>query len=298
MLPFRVATTVIAAISSVIVTGLFVSYSAVIAVAGETPAEDKSVKTVLHADLAGQVNPEGLMLSAGAYRRWNGKMDAAFDMPSSYFQTGFGLSVSPAYAKAAMHAEWQPALFATFRLEYDVYRFFGQYGALLSMPSADSKFGKGDVQALEGREEKAWGQRTLFQPTLSAKAGPVIIRNQTDLAYYRFSGIGPYFLDWEYDTLLKDNDFVAANRTQFLVKAWQGTGAASLFAGPYYEITHAVRADINRQRVGGLLYWVPADKLGESDRPRVYSQFGMNVQDRNRNGELYLILGVGFDVDL
>jgi hypothetical protein len=151
---------------------------------------------------------------------------------------------------------------------------------------------------MEGQEESAWGRRVLLQPTLYAKAGPVIISNQTDLAYYRFSGNGPYFLDWEYDTLLKDGDSVVANRTQFLFKPWKRGQEAMLLVGPYYEVTHARDADLTRQRLGGVLYWVPADKLGPFDRPRIYSQLGVNLRDRNRDGEVFFTIGVGFDYDL
>ena len=260
-------------------------------------APDANVRTTLHADLAGQVNPEGLMLFLGGYRRWISDRDHEFGMPSSYLQTGAGLGISPAYAKAAAHVEWQPAVFASFRFEYDLYRFFGDFGALLSFPSGDVKFGKREVDALEGREEKAWGRRVLLQPTLYAKAGGVIIRNQTDIAYYRFDGKGPYFLDWEYDTLLKDGDSVIANRTQFLAKVWEENGGA-LLMGPYYEITHARDADIRRQRAGGLIYWTPMNTVGSLERPRIYSQLGVNIQDRNRDDEIYLTVGLGFDFDL
>lgn len=264
--------------------------------AGE--ADEKKVQTKFHADLAGQVNPEGLQLFVGGYRRWISAMDRELGTPSSYLQTGMGLGVSPAYAKAAIHGEWMPAIFAKVRLEYDLYRFFGQYGALLSFPSAGSPFGRHEVNAMEGQEESAWGRRVLLQPTLYAKAGPVIISNQTDLAYYRFSGNGPYFLDWEYDTLLKDGDSVIANRTQFLLQPWKRGQEAMLLVGPYYEVTHAHDADLTRQRLGGVLYWVPADKLGPFDRPRIYSQLGVNLQDRNRDGEVFFTIGVGFDYDL
>jgi hypothetical protein len=281
-----------------IITGIFTLLWIGSASAGESDVSEKKIQSTFHADLAGQVNPEGLQLFVGGYRRWISAMDQELGTPSSYLQTGAGLGVSPAYAKAAIHGEWMPALFAKVRLEYDQYRFFGDFGALLSFPSADSPFGKHEVDAMEGQEEKAWGRRVLLQPTLYAKAGPVIISNQTDLAYYRFSGNGPYFLDWEYDTLLKDGDSVIANRTQFLLKPWKRGQEAMLLVGPYYEVTHARDADLTRQRLGGVLYWVPAAKLGSFDRPRIYSQIGVNLQDRNRDNEVYLTLGIGFDFDL
>jgi len=254
-------------------------------------------RTSLAVDLESGVNPNGIMLSPEIYRRWVYAVDKEMDVPSSYLQTGLRPGVSPAYGKLSAYTEWLAAIFAKFRLEYDLYRFFGTNGALLSFPSADSRFGRQEVEALKGQEETAFGSRVLFQPTLYGKIGPVIIANQTDLAYYRFNGKGPYFLDWEYDALVRDGDSVVANRTQFIVEAWKKGKDQALYAGPYYEITHATSAALTRQRVGVLAYWLPVPEFRSLDRPRIYLQAGVNVQDRNRQGELFLNFGIGFDFD-
>jgi hypothetical protein len=270
--------------------------------AASTPEEEPAastpkVQTTLTADLVALRNPEGVMLFVGGYRRWIQDMTVEV-IPSRYVQTGLGLGISPAYAKAAVSGEWKPAVFFKLRLEYDYLRYFGRNGGLLSFPTKDSRFGKREIDALEDKEEKGSGQRILFQPTLYAKAGSVIICNQTDLLYARYNGNGPYFLDREYDTFLKDGDLLIANRTQFLVQAWKGKGEAILLTGPYYEITHAGDADINRQRMGALLYWVARDISWGMNRPRIYALIGVNIQDRNRYDEMYLVLGFGTDFDL
>jgi len=250
---------------------------------------------VYHADLVASLNPEGLILTLGGFRRWSGPLDQEYGIPSSSNKLGFTLSVSPAYAKASAYDEWQPAIFAQVRLQGDLYRFFGEYGALLSFPSADSKYGKHEVDALSGEEETGWGRRVLLQPVLTAKAGPVIIRNTTDLAYYRFSGRGPYFLEWEYDTLLKDGDFLLNNRTAFLMATGKGSRSDTLLAGPFYEITHGSHADITRQRYGVQVYWTRPEPIWSFNQPRAYAQIGMNLRDRNRDNEAFFAAGVGFD---
>lgn len=260
----------------------------------KTSSSTLGTQTTFTADLAAMMNPDGTMLTAGRYRRWV-QETAEEGLPARYAQAGFGLGLNPAYARGSLHAEFQPAIFFNLHVEYDLYGFFGTNGGLLSFPDADAKFGKHELEDRKGSEETAMGHRGLVQPSFYAKAGPVLIINQTDLAYYRFSGDGPFFLDWEYDTLVKDGDWVTANRTQFLVPAWKGTGAAVLYTGPYYEITHAHDADLARQRAGALLYWVPADSLWGMDRPRIYSQAGVNIQDPNRQGEMYMALGFGVD---
>jgi hypothetical protein len=190
------------------------------------------------------------------------------------------------------------AVFAKLRVQYDLYRFYGTNTSLLSFPSGTASFGKGAVDALEGREEAGNGSRLLLRPTLSAKAGPVIIVNRTDLASFHFSGRGPYYLEWSYETLLRDGDRVIENRTDFLYQVIKGPGGASLLAGPYYEIMKTSAGDIKRKRAGVMAYWVPRELPGLFKRPRLYAQIGRYLQDRNRDGEYMAALGMGVDVDL
>jgi len=263
----------------------------------EVPPGKSDTETVLHADLVGAANPDGAMLVLGAYRRWIREFDKVHGIPSAYLQGGAMLGVNPAYVQASVYGEWMPAIFAQLRLQYDLYGFFGSNGALLSFPSAEARFGDREIDALNGQEESSLGHRILLQPTLRAKAGPLIFRNQTDVAYYRFDGRGPYFFEREYDTLLKDGDFLIANRTHVLYEAWKGKGDEMLLAGPFYEVTHAADAKLTRQRIGAALYWVPKERVWSLSRPRLYAEIGFNVQDRNRDDEVFAIFGVGFDYD-
>ncbi len=266
--------------------------------ADDVPPGKAPIETVVHADLVGAANPEGFMLVVGAYRRWISMFDKIEAIPSSYLQAGTMLGINPALAQASIYGEWMPAIFAQLRLQYDLYGFFASNGALLSFPSARSRFGNDEIDALKGQEESGLGHRLLLQPTLRGKVGPLYLRNQTDLAYYRFDGRGPFFFEREYDTLLKDGDFLVANRSHVLFEAWKGTANEILLAGPFYEVTHAVDATLTRQRVGAALYWVPKERLWSLSRPRFYAEIGYNVQDRNRGHEAFGVFGVGFDYDL
>lgn len=255
-------------------------------------------QTVFQTDAAGEVNPEGLLLLFGVYHRRTAAMDESLGVPSSYVQTGMGLGTTPAYGRANVYVEWLPAVFAKLRLQYDAFRFYGRNTALLSFPSADSPFGRRDVKEKEGTEEAAYGNRVLIRPTLFAKAGPVIISNQTDIAYFHFTGRGPYFLDWSYETLVKNGDHVWENRTNVLVQAWKGAGAASLLAGPFWEITHATAANLTRRRAGVMAFWEPQSMMTSPVRPRIFAQYGIYVSDRNRQGEGFGAIGIGVDYDL
>ncbi len=259
---------------------------------------DNEWRNTIQVDLYTRVNPDGVMLSLGGYRRLiTGKRQAA-GLGLSYLQGGFALGVNPAYGQVSLYLESMPAIFAKLRLQYDLYRFFGTNGSLLSFPDANARFGKAQIDALSGKEESGFGHRLMFQPTLFAKQGSVVFRNQTNLDYYFFDGKGPYFYEWEYDTLLKDGDLLLDNHSSLLYEAWNGRDSSSFLCGPFYEITHAVGANLTRQRAGGELIWEPVRSLWSLNRPRIYSQVGTNLQDRNRQGEVFVTVGLGFDCDL
>ncbi len=255
-------------------------------------------RDVVEADIAAQTNPDGMAVSLGWYRRWGRAIDKELGIPSSYLQTGVGISTTPAYGRISLHGEWLAAVFAKVRFQYDQYRFYGTNTSLLSFPTGTAAFGKGEVDALEGREQAGNGNRILVRPTLYAKAGPVILMNQTDLAYFHFTGAGPYFLEWTYETLLKDGDHVVENRTNVLYPFLQGPGDVSLLAGPYFEIMHTGAADLTRKRAGVMASWVPWGSIGPLMRPRFYGQVGYYLQDRNRDGEYTAAFGMGCDLDL
>jgi hypothetical protein len=264
---------------------------------GRTGRAGGATETVVSADLAGQENPKGLVLSVGAYRRWVHDRDRELGVPSSYLQAGVGALTSPGYGRVSAHGEWLPVIFAKLRVQYDVYRYYGNYAALLSFPSADAKFGREEIAAREGTEETGHGTRVLIRPTLMAKAGRVVITNQTDVAYFRFSGRGPYYLEWTYETLMKNGDQVIENRTNLLFEAWRGPGGAFLLTGPYYEIMRASADNLDRVRSGIMVFWEPRPAPVMQYRPRFYAQVGWYLRDPNRDGTMTAAAGMGFDLD-
>ncbi len=266
-----------------------------LALAGE---EASPVKTTVEVDVVGADNPNGLLGVVGASRRWTlaGEPDASL---SPYLLTGLSLGSSPAYARGNGYAEWMPHGAFQVRAQYNLYRYYGnESSALLSFDSGDAPFGDDEVRDREDTAETAWGQRFLLSPVLRVKLGPVLLRNVTDIAWFRFSGQGPYFLEWEYDTLLKDGDWLVADSLQALVKLWQGAGEAALYAGPCFEIAHAGAAGITQERAGLVATWTAPNQLGPLRRPRTFLQAGMHLRDPNREGELFVVAGVGFSLDL
>lgn len=249
-------------------------------------------------DMAGRLNPKGFGVSGRIKYRNIYRYSEEYDTASSYWQTGAGINLSPAYGQAEAHVEWMPWIFLSLRGQYDYYRYFGAFGSLLSFNSSKAPFGD-DVVDNRSDEETGSGQRLMFRPTIQGKIGKVIFRNQTNLAYYTFSGKGPYFLEQEYYVLMKDGDSLLDNQTQFLYQAWQGQGKDQmLLAGPYYEVTRARSARVTQKKIGGLLYWVPKESMWGLNRPRIAMQAGYHLQDPNRKGQMFIAIDLGFDIDL
>lgn len=250
----------------------------------------------IYGDLGGKINPRGLAFLGGVKYRNSYRYDAKYDAISSYWQTGIGLAISPAFMQAGVHAEWMPWLFLQMRVQYDYIEYLGINDGLLSFPSANSPYGD-EVRKDRHDEEKTHGSRIMFQPTLQGKVDRFIIRNQTDLAYYTFAGRGPYFLELWYNTLMKDGDYLVANRTQFLYTFLDSKGK-KLLAGPYYEVTRAFDAQLTQQKLGVALYWEPASSLFHISHPHLGVMSGYHLEDPNRQGQFYLMVGAGFEFDL
>ena len=101
-----------------------------------------------------------------------------------------------------------------------------------------------------------------------------------------------------YDTLLKDGDFLIANRTFILYEIYKKSHSETLLAGPYYEVTRADESQITQQKIGAALYWTPADSLWHLNSPKLVAVAGYHFQDPNRQGSLFLLIVVGFEYNL
>lgn len=244
----------------------------------------------------GGSNPDLLALRLGTFLRRSFAAGDGSLSEGRYVELGGQLALNPAYAQASLQLEFVPLAPLRLRLSYDVFAYQGRAGALLSFADPGASFGRRARDALDGEEVRAWGQRVLLQPTLRLRLGPLLLINETDLAAYLLPE-GPYVLEQEYDTLLEsDFDLLLANRARALYELWDGPGEATLLCGPQYEVVHARSASLTRQRVGGLLYFVPCERLGRLRRPRLYVWGGATLQDPSRAGEGFVVVGIGFDL--
>lgn len=254
-------------------------------------------RVFLSTDLIATYNALGIGLFNLLIDRRVYEVDTDYGMEWAYWQTAVGLMVSPAYAQASMHVEWQPAGFLQLRADYSLFAFFGMQGGLHGLETPDEPYDIDRDSSLPGSDKAALGHRGLLRPVLAAQVGPIILRNQTDLALYSVDTTSPYFYEMEYDFLLKRTDLLVMNQTQLLVQAWKARREAMLLAGGIYDVTYALESDIRRQRAGAAVVWQPVDPWGPLDRFRVYLIAGWILEDPNRENEPFLILGVGTDKD-
>jgi hypothetical protein len=280
-------------------TAFFAIASALPASGADPSAEPKAVRTTLTTDLYARAAPNGVMLSVGLVRHWNETDGDSALLRGRYAELGAAVGSNPAYAQASAFGEWVPIAPLQLRAQCDLLGFYGKNGALLQFPSASSPFGDSQVKALSGTEQSGVGYRLLAMPVLRLLLGPVLLRNETDLAWYRLSGKEGWYYEWEYDTLLAGkSDFIVSDRFAVLARLWHGAGESALLAGPAYEVTHAAKAGLTRQRVEGIVFWSPAERLGSIARPRLLAILGVNIEDPNREGEVFAVTGVGGDLDL
>ncbi len=254
-------------------------------------------RVFLSSDLIATYNALGVALFNVLIDRHVYEVDPDYGIEWAYLQTGVGLTICPAYTQASMHVEWQPAAFFQIRADYSLFGYFGTQGGLRGFATGDEPYDVDRDSSLPGTDKASLGHRGLLRPVLAAQFGPVIIRNQLDLALYSVDTDEPYFYELEYDYLLKRTDLLIMNQTQLLFQVWKAPREATLMVGGMYDVSTSMETEIRRQRAGAAIVWQPKDPWGALDRFRVYLVGGWIIEDPNRENEPFLILGVGTDKD-
>lgn len=247
-----------------------------------------------YADVILGANPEAVMVVVGANYQVVKRIDKNHDIPSNAWKIGGNIGINPAYGQFSFYGEWQPFIFLSLRMQYDYFSFLGQHGGLLSFSSANLPFGNDVLNERSGDEERAKGDRLMFRPSLRAKIGRMLLRNETMLARYHFSGKGPYYFEQEYDTLLTDGDILKANDFSVLYEFIPNRKNILLFTGPYYEWVHANSSGLTRRRLGISIFWSKSEGKYFVTQ-RIYSRIGFNLEDRNRDNTGFAIIGFGMD---
>lgn len=233
--------------------------------------------------------PDGLQIN-GAYSLRKVLSGPSAD-PYAYVQLGAVVASTPAYAFGGLFVEAQPAPFLVLRAERSALRFFGTAGCLLSFPTASAPFGDDAVKARKGQEERTNGTRTLLQATPQVQFGQVVLRHQASFGWWQFGGRGPWFYEYENDTLLRDHDRTSDQQSFAL---WESEwGALKSYCGATWQVTRASDAGLVRKRIGLVLSLEAKDGEGRWGKPRGGLILGRNQADPNRKGEIYATCSLG-----
>lgn len=256
------------------------------------------------ADLQFRHNPIGLMLANQFIWREHHDADGSVLYKGTYQQASFDLNVSPAFAEFGPALEFRPMNLFVYRIGYQALYFFGTQGYALSFPRSDSDFGEAVADRLEeeGAEESGIAHRLMVQQTTQVQMGKLVVRNQLAGYFHLFperNFEGPFVRERMLDTLQANYDAMIDNTAALLYQPWERGENARILVGPYHGFSYAVRAALARHRVGAVFLVIPRDVWGRSvHSPRFYVQGGVNVVDPNRDDEIFVQGGLGFDLRL
>ena len=243
----------------------------------------------LDVDAFGTKGPDGLQIN-GAYSLRK-VLSGPRTEPFAYVQLGAVVAANPAYGFGGLFVEAQPAPFLVLRAERSALRFFGTAGCLLSFPTASAPFGDDAIKARKGQEESVGGARTLLQATPQVRFGQVVLRHQATFGWWQFGGRGPWFYEYENDTLLRNRDRTSDQQTFAL---WESDwGAFKTYSGGTFQVTRASDAGLERRRLGLVLSFDYKEGGGRWGKPRGGLIIGRNQADPNRKGELYATCSLG-----
>ena len=251
-------------------------------------SEENQTTPYASLDLAGRYNPVGVALTGELGLRHVFRIDREHEIPAHAVALGVRGSINPANAQAGLVLHYQPVVFAHFELGYERYAYFGTNGALLSYPDDDADFSDATRTARAGEEERAGGDRLSGTVTLQLAAGRWYARQQTRWSWYHFGGEGPWYYEWEHDTLLRNADWVLSSKTSASFALWKGGQQQLLLVGPCHDVTRAFDAALTRHRIAGFGY-LQLGRHPRWGRPHVYAEVGTPLVDRHRRGEMYVL---------
>ena len=240
-------------------------------------------------DLFTSANPAGAAIRGKGFYRYTYSEDKSPLLNGLYTQGGIQFTASPAFIQTGLHIEWMPISIFQLRFQYDYFRHLGNFGSLLDFDSADAAYGDDVLKDRKGKELTSSANRYSIHPVLRAKFGKIIVRDSFDYYFYQIDKNRPYFL--------ARNGRIYSNR---LVSFYQLNfpRAKQTLVGPVYEYTRSVEAQLTRQRLGIMWFQSLTYFTKSLKNPHWYFQAAYNIQERNREDEIYFVFGAGTDFNI
>lgn len=279
---------------------LVVTSLAASAAAAQTPDTSWRATGLVHVG----VNPLQVLVAPGLEIQHVYHHDRSPLWDNLHVKAGLRVLGTPISPGAQLDLEWMPLSPVVLRASYTLLFFTGMslgLGPGLGFASADDPFDAGTLESRKGEEEAEIVQRAVLSLTLRARLWRMRATSEVALAGWYVPGSrGAFWYDLFHDSMVARGqvDGTLTSRSMLLLQAWQGQGAAQLLAGAINEYNLALRADIERDRVGGIVIYTPSDRLLGTDRPTIVLSAGATVLHRHRTNELWVHAAVVLGWDL
>lgn len=182
-------------------------------------------------------------------------------LDDTYLQAQGVLMVTPAFSRTGLELSFQPAAVFELRLGYQVVGYYGTFSAILPYQDPEAPY---DADARQGRDRTSgWGNRVSAQPTIRAKAGPVIVLGWTtarweDVHPARFDADLDYWYEPELGLMVERSDWTLDNNALVLLDP--ALDGPTLYAGVYGTARMSLGADDRSVRVGPAVVVMTPDE--------------------------------------
>lgn len=249
--------------------------------------------------LAGGFNQLTLALLAGLRYRIDQPRSDNVLLDNRRLEFGVELNVNPGFTSVGGYVEWTPLQVLVVRAQTDVYAHYGTYGAIMRFDQVTpATTFRDELRDVCAGCRAGFVQRALGRVALQAQVGPVVLRNQLDVAAYVLHGDEPFYILIEHDILAARSEIFVLDEVQLLLEPYRRPDRTGLYVGALYHFARTLRAQVQRQRVGLFGEWVFRPRLGPFARPRLLGLAGYHVEDRNRGGGFIGIVCMGSEFDL
>lgn len=257
-----------------------------------------------HALGGGTLNPTAAGLYVGVRYRDAYERSENVLLDNRYVDCGVDLLLSATF-RPAVFVEWLPLAILKLRLQYEFWVWSGAHLGLghgLTFTGEDAPFDPETLEARQGEEDPNVGHRLLLQTTVQLKIWRIVMVDTLDVAgwYVHGGGPGQYYYDSVDDNLIRKGAMDGTINNRLLVGAipWDGEGDAQLVTGPVYDYTRSISAGIERHRLSLLAALTPFHELWGVSKPTLILLGGINLEDRNRAKELFLLGGIRLEVGI
>jgi hypothetical protein len=317
------------------------------------PAEAPEQRVVINNLLVLRLNPVGLEYQMRiGYQRRLAELDNSEGRLFRDRFVFFGLApkLNPAFIKIGPSVEIQPLSILNLRVAVEYIGLFSTFGFLQSYASAQDDYPDKLLAACasadpgtraqcsyrneagtlvngadERRNYSTSGLHFMFEPLLTLKAGPIVLRNKLALEYW-YMGVRPgdrAFYDVTLDTLVPARGWVLANDLDLLFVSKFGLVAGVRYSAilPFYGPSEvrptesAADQDNIVQRLGPVISYTFFDRgFTRFNKPTLLLISGFYLDHRYRAGQApagilpgvfvqhpampYLVLGFSFQSDL